>query len=187
MTATQWALHIGHPLGAVIPVSLIPDGLRLEGYTAETDEEFRAVRNEAFQDEGSARLSAKEWRPWTVNANFRPELSFMLRDVETGTAVGILLTVCWEAEAAATGIRDAYLRIIATGPAYRKRGVAHVLISHTLRAAGWDSPSVPDSSPKTPRSTTASNSDAPTPTRHATHRLTGSPTADEQWASKIGC
>ncbi|WP_088282156.1 GNAT family N-acetyltransferase [Kineosporia sp. A_224] len=135
MTATRWNLHMRHPLGAASAVAPIPDGLRIEGYTAETDEEFRAVRNDAFHTNGSARLSAEEWKVWAVNANFRPELSFLLRDVRTGTAAGILLTVCWEAETAATGIRDAHLRVIATRPAYRKRGVAHALISHTLRAA----------------------------------------------------
>ena len=46
-----------------------------------------------------------------------------------------MLTVCWEAETAATGIRDAYLGVIGTRPAYRKRGIAHALISHTLRVA----------------------------------------------------
>ena len=72
---------------------------------------------------------------WAVNASFRPELSFLLRDVETGTSAGIVLTVCWEAETSATGIRDSHLRVIGTRPAYRRRGVAHALISHTLRAA----------------------------------------------------
>jgi mycothiol synthase len=135
MTATQRALHMRHPLGAAVPDAPVPDGLRIEGYTAETDEEFRAVRNEAFQDKGTARLSAEEWKVWAVNANFRPELSFLLRDVGTGAAAGMLLTVCWEAEAATTGIRDAYLRVIGTRPAYRKRGVAQALVAHMLRAA----------------------------------------------------
>lgn len=135
MTATQRNLHMRHPLGAATPVAPIPDGRRLEGWTAETDEEFRAVRNDAFQTDGSARLSAEEWKAWTVSASFRPELSFLLRDVRTGTAAGLVLTVCWEAETAATGIRDAYLGVIGTRLAYRKRGVAHALISHTLRVA----------------------------------------------------
>lgn len=135
MTATERNLHMRHPLGAATPVAQIPDGLRLEGWTVETDEEFRAVRNDAFQTDGSARLSAEEWKTWTETANFRPELSFLLRDDRTGTAAGLVLTVCWEAETAATGIRDAYLGVIGTRPAYRKRGVAHALISHTLRVA----------------------------------------------------
>ena len=136
MTATKWARHMKHPLGTAIPDAPIPDGLRIEGYRAETDEEFRAVRNEAVQDDlGRSQLSAKEWKVWAVNANFRPELSFLLRDVETGTAAGVLLVVSWEAETVATGIRDAYFRVIATRPAYEERGVAESLISHTLQAA----------------------------------------------------
>ncbi|MET3806076.1 ribosomal protein S18 acetylase RimI-like enzyme [Nakamurella sp. UYEF19] len=136
MTATEWARHMRHPLGTAIPEAPIPEGLRVEGYTAETDEEFRAVRNETVQDEvGRSQLSLEEWKVWAVNANFRPELSFLLRDIETGTAAGVLLVVSWEAETAATGIRDAYFRVIATRPAYEKRGAAEVLISHTLTEA----------------------------------------------------
>ena len=124
-----------HPLGTAIRDVAIPDGLRLEGYTAETDEEFRAVRNEAAHDSGGSKLSAEEWKVWAVNGSFRPELSFLLRDVETGTAAGVILIVSWDAETAATGIRDAYIRVIATRPAYEDRCVAEVLISHTLRKA----------------------------------------------------
>lgn len=135
MTATKWSRHMRHPLGTAIPDAPVPDGLRIEGYAAETDEEFRAVRNEAAHDSGGSRLSAEEWKVWAVNASFRPESSFLLRDVETGTAAGVVLVVSWEAETMATGIRDAYFRVIATRPAYEERGVAEVLISHTLREA----------------------------------------------------
>lgn len=135
MKATKWARHMRRPLGTAVPDAPVPAGLRIEGYTAETDEEFRAVRNEAAQDAGRSQLSAEEWKVWAVNANFRPELSFLLRDVETGTAAGVLLVVSWEADTIATGIRDAYFRVLATRPAYEERGVAEALISHTLRAA----------------------------------------------------
>ena len=136
MTPARWYRYMTHPLGTAIADAPIPDGLRIEGYTAETDEEFRAVCNEAFQDDqGATQLSAEQWKVWAVNANFRPELSFLLRDAETGTAAGILVTVSWEADTVATGIPDAYFRVIGTRPAYRKRGVARALISHTLRAA----------------------------------------------------
>ena len=124
-----------HPLGTAIPDAPLPEGLRIEGYTTETDAEFRAVRNEAAHESGGSQLSAEEWKVWAVNANFRPELSSLLRDVETGTAAGVLLVVSWEAETVATGIRDAYFRVIATRPAYEERGVAEALISHTLRNA----------------------------------------------------
>jgi mycothiol synthase len=136
MTATQWGRHMRHPLGTAIADAPIPDGLRIEGYRADTDEEFREVRNAPAQDDvGRSRLSAEEWKVWAVNANFRPELSFLLRDVKTGTAAGVLLVVSWEADTVATGISDAYFRVIATRPAYEERGVAEALISHTLRVA----------------------------------------------------
>ncbi|MGO4299733.1 GNAT family N-acetyltransferase [Leifsonia sp. RAF41] len=135
MTATKWSRHMRHPLGAAIPDAPIPDGLRIEGYAAETDEEFRAVRNDAAQQVGRSQLSAEEWKVWAVNSSFQPELSFLLRDAATGMAAGALLVVSWEAETAATGIRDAYFRVVATRPAYHERGVAEALISHTLREA----------------------------------------------------
>jgi mycothiol synthase len=138
MTATRWSRHLRRSLGTAVPDVPVPDGLRIEGWTVETDEEFRAVRNEAHHVPGGAQLGAQEWKAWATNANFRPELSFLLRDLDTGTAAGVLLVVCWEAETAATGIRDAYFRVVATRPAYRERGVAEVLISHTLRAAQDD-------------------------------------------------
>ncbi|GIJ48209.1 hypothetical protein Val02_50950 [Virgisporangium aliadipatigenens] len=136
MTATTWSRHMRHPLGTAVPDVPVPDGLRIEGYTAGTDEEFRAVRNEAVRDiPGRSQLSAEEWKVWAVNANFRPETSFLLRDVETGTAAGVVLVVSWEADTVATGIRDAYFRVIATRPAYEGRGVTEALISHTLKTA----------------------------------------------------
>lgn len=135
MTATKWSRHMRHPLGTAIADAPIPDGLRVERYAAETDQEFRAVRNEAAHDSGRSPLSAEEWKVWAVNANFRPELSFLLRDVDTGMAAGVIMVVSWEAETMATGIRDAYFRVIATRPAYEDRGVAEALVSHTLRAA----------------------------------------------------
>lgn len=135
MTATRWNVHMRHPLGTAIADAAIPDGLRIESWTTETDDEFRDVRNDAWRTNGSAPLSAQEWAVWAVNPNFRPELSFLLRNVRTGTVAGVVLTVCWEAETAATGVRDAHLRIVGTRPDHRRRGVARALVSHALRAA----------------------------------------------------
>ncbi|MGY4644967.1 GNAT family N-acetyltransferase [Cellulomonas sp. URHB0016] len=136
MTATKWTRHMRHPLGTAVPDAPLPAGMRIEGYTAEADEEFRAVRNAAVQvDPTRSQLTAEQWKVSVVGSSFRPELSFLLRDGETGTAAGVLLVVSWEAETEATGTPDAYFRVIATRPAYEERGVAEALISHTLRAA----------------------------------------------------
>ncbi len=135
MTATRWSRHLRHPLGTTILDAPVPGGLRVEGHTTETDEEFRSVTNDARDALGRSQVSAEEWKLWATNANFRPELSVLLRDRGTGTAAGVLLVVSWEAETAATGVRDAYFRVVATRSRYREHGVAEALVSHTLRAA----------------------------------------------------
>jgi ribosomal protein S18 acetylase RimI-like enzyme len=47
----------------------------------------------------------------------------------------MLVTMHWEADTVATGIRDAHFMLIGTLRDYRKRGVASALIGHALRAA----------------------------------------------------
>jgi mycothiol synthase len=136
MTATTWVRHMQHPLGAAIPDAAVPEGFRIEGYTPEADEEFRALRNEAVDDEsGRSPLSAEEWKVYVVNASFRPESSSLIRDIGTGAGVGLVMVVSWDADTAATGVRDAYLRAITTLPEYRQRGVTEALIAHTLGTA----------------------------------------------------
>lgn len=75
------------------------------------------------------------WKSNITNQTFQPEASFLLRDVANGAPVGMLVTKSWEADAVATGVRDAYFMIIGTLQDYRKRGVASALIGHALRAA----------------------------------------------------
>ncbi len=70
-----------------------------------------------------------------TNHTFRPGVSFLLRDVANGAAAGMLLTKYWEADTAATRVRDAHFILIGTLRDYRKRGVASALIGHALRAA----------------------------------------------------
>jgi mycothiol synthase len=53
----------------------------------------------------------------------------------------MLVTMYWEADTVATGIRDAHFMLIGTVRDYRRRGVASALIGHALRAAadqGYD-------------------------------------------------
>ncbi|GAA2481995.1 GNAT family N-acetyltransferase [Winogradskya humida] len=131
-----------HPLGDAIRDTEIPAGLRAEPWSQDNDEEFRLVRNEAFKDDYLwAPLPADSWRSEVINQAFRPEVSFLVRDVADGTPAGMLVTMSWDANTAATGIRDARFMLIATQPGYRKRGVAGALIGRGLRAAaghGYD-------------------------------------------------
>jgi mycothiol synthase len=72
MTATTWSRHMRHPLGTAVPDVPVPDGLRVEGYTAETDEEFHSVCNEAQDTLGKSQLRAEEWKsPLTRESTWR--------------------------------------------------------------------------------------------------------------------
>ena len=125
--------RLEHPLGDAIPAAPLPDGLRVEPWTEEHDEDFRFVRNEAFQDYwGAAPMPADLWRNKITNQTFQPRLSFLARD---GAPVGVLVTLWWEADTAETGIRDAHFMVVGTVRDHRRRGVASALIGHALRAA----------------------------------------------------
>jgi mycothiol synthase len=128
--------HMVHPLGDAIPDTAIPDGLRVEPWSEQNDEEFRMIRNESFKDHwGTVPMPAESWQNRITNHTFRPEVSFLLRDVANGTPAGMLVTMCWEADTVATGVRDAYFMFIGTLRHYRRRGVAGGLIGHALRRA----------------------------------------------------
>ncbi|WP_290057566.1 GNAT family N-acetyltransferase [Amycolatopsis solani] len=127
-----------HALSEVTGVAV--PGLRIEGWTAAADEEFRAVRNDAYRDFwGAAPMPADQWRNKIVNQTFQPEVSFLARD--GGTAVGVLVTMSWAADTAATGVRDAHFMVIGTAREHRRRGVASALLGHALATAaglGYD-------------------------------------------------
>lgn len=117
-------------------------GLRIEPWSERTDEDFRRVRNESFEDYwGAAPMPVDQWRNKITNQTFRPGVSFLLRDTATGAAAGMLVTMSWDADTEATGIRDAHFMVVGTLREHRRRGVAGALIAHALRAAadqGYD-------------------------------------------------
>lgn len=126
--------HMEHPLGDAIPAVTVPAGMRFEPWSDRTDGEFLSVRNEAFQDHwGSSPMTVDAWKSQITNHTFRPDASFLLRDEATGAPAGMLVTMYWEADTVATGVRDAHFMFIATLRQFRKRGVASALIAHTLR------------------------------------------------------
>ncbi|PSL56196.1 ribosomal protein S18 acetylase RimI-like enzyme [Saccharothrix carnea] len=138
--------RLEHPLGDALGDAAIPEGLRVEPWSARNDEDFRSVRNESYQDYwGAVPMPVDSWQNKITNQTFRPEVSFLLRDAADGAPVGVLVTLCWDADSAATGVRDAHFMLVGTVRAYRKRGVAGALVGHALRAAaeqGYDRASV---------------------------------------------
>ena len=125
-----------HPLGDALVDTAIPDGLRVEPWSSRNDEDFRSIRNESFKDHwGAVPMPEDMWQNKITNQTFRPEVSFLLRDVANGAAAGLLVTMYWEADTVAGGVRDAHFMVIGTLRDYRNRGVAGALIGHALRAA----------------------------------------------------
>lgn len=125
-----------HPLGGAIPDVAIPDGLRVEPWSERNDEDFLMIRNESFKDHwGSTPMPADSWKNAITNHAFKPEVSFLLRDVANGAPAGMLVTMYWEADTVASGVRHAHFMIIGTLREYRKRGVASALIGHALHSA----------------------------------------------------
>ncbi|WP_181772674.1 GNAT family N-acetyltransferase [Amycolatopsis pittospori] len=123
------------PLGDAIPSAVIPAGMRVEPWASRNDEDFRSVRNASYEDHwGAAPMPVDHWKNKITNQTFQPDVSFLLRDA-AGIPVGILVTMCWEADTEATGVLDAHFMVIGTLREHRKRGVASALLAHALRAA----------------------------------------------------
>lgn len=114
---------------------------RIEPWSPRTDEDFRLVRNESYRDcWGATPMPADQWRNRITNQTFRPEATFLFRDTD-GTPAGVLVTMSWEADTAATGVRDAHFMVLGTRREHRGRGIASALLAHALRAAaeqGYD-------------------------------------------------
>ncbi|MEV4343794.1 GNAT family N-acetyltransferase [Actinoplanes sp. NPDC049596] len=135
-TPVSYYQHLQHPLGDAIPDTPIPAGLHIEPWSPHNDDEFRLIRNEAFaEDHLRSPMTAESWKSKITNQTFRPTLSFLLRDTATGAPAAMLVTMSWDADTAATGIRDARFLFIATQPPHRRRGAASALIAHALQTA----------------------------------------------------
>ncbi|MCR3746499.1 GNAT family N-acetyltransferase [Lentzea californiensis] len=136
-TPVRYFQRMEHALLDVEP----SDDPRIEPWSEAADEEFRHVRNEAYRANwGATPMPVELWKNKITNQTFQPLASFLLREAG-GVAAGLLVTMNWEADTEATGVRDAHFMVIGTLPGYRNRGVASALLSHALRAAvdqGYD-------------------------------------------------
>jgi ribosomal protein S18 acetylase RimI-like enzyme len=122
----------------VIPST--PAGLRVVAFDARYDEAVRLAHQEAFADHwGSSPPDPERWQHWfTGSRSFRPEVSLLALDGEEVAAY--LLTYFFAADAEATGVREAWVGQVGTRPAWRRRGLASLLLATALtdyREAGY--------------------------------------------------
>jgi mycothiol synthase len=120
------------------PLTDLPDpqpvaGVELVPFTWDRDDEIRRAHNAAFTEHhGSAERDAAAWEAmFTGTRAFRPELSVLA--IEDGAVVGYVLGYVYEADSAATGVRETVLGQIGVLPQARGRGLASALIAAALR------------------------------------------------------
>ncbi len=140
--ATRWTYTMSRPLDDPLPdLSPTPPGLTLAPYAVERDEAVRQAHREAFADDwGSSPPDEQRWSRWyTGTQTFRPDMSWLAHDGED--VVAYLLSYFFEADAAATGVREAFVGTLGVRPAWRRRGLGGLLLATALRSyrsAGYD-------------------------------------------------
>ena len=134
-------------LNGELPPTAPVEGFEFVAYRPELDAQALAVKNEAFKDHwGSSPSSAEQWHSaFAGSASFQPDLSFLAVHAGTLAVAGLIMAKHYEADSAATGVRDAYIDIVGTLREARRCGVASRLLAesmHAARAAGFDTVSL---------------------------------------------
>jgi ribosomal protein S18 acetylase RimI-like enzyme len=133
---------MAHALADPMPdIPAPPPGLAVAPYAQDRDEAVRRAHCEAFADHwGSTPPDPLRWSRWFTGARaFQPQVSRLMLDGEEVAAY--LLTYFWEADAAATGVREAFVGQLGVRPAWRRRGIGGLLLATALRsyrAAGYE-------------------------------------------------
>jgi len=133
--ATRWTYTMSRPLDDPLPdLSPTPPGLTLARYAVQRDEAVRQAHREAFADDwGSSPPDEQRWSRWyTGTQTFRPDVSWLAQDGED--VVAYLLSYFFEADAAATGVREAFVGTLGVRPAWRRRGIGGLLLATALRS-----------------------------------------------------
>jgi len=139
LTPVRWWSELRRDLAdPVVPVPL-PDGLTLHplgpDHDPRWDEPLRTAHNAAFADHfGSVAVDADAWVHRTRSRHFRPTCSAAAATAD-GAVVGYLLAEEYEADTAATGVRELYVGTLGTVRDWRGRGVAGALLAHALATA----------------------------------------------------
>jgi mycothiol synthase len=140
-TAVRWFNEMLRDLNEPVPEPPpVPAGLRLVPFDPSLDDAVRRAHNEAFvQHWGSSERDQVGWAEWFTRARaFEPAVSFLVLDGDQVAAY--LLSYHWPADAAATGLRDAWIGQIGTRPPWRGRGLGSAMIGRALvayRDAGY--------------------------------------------------
>lgn len=123
--------HMRRLLDADLPAAALPQGLRLETWTDERDEQARLAHNEAFADHtGSEPRTPEQWR--SGRGTFVPSWSAVVVDEASDDVVGYQLSHRYEEDWALTGVPAGYTGTLGVRRAWRHRGVARALLADAM-------------------------------------------------------
>jgi mycothiol synthase len=134
--ACRYFFHMERGLGTgPVPASPVADGLRLVAFDPAYDEVLRLTHNEVFLDHwGSTPKDPASWKTWfTGSRAFRGAQSYLVLDGEK--IVAYVLSYEYEADTAATGIRELYVGQVGTRRDYRGRGAARAALARVMTEA----------------------------------------------------
>ncbi|MFI5710847.1 GNAT family N-acetyltransferase [Kribbella sp. NPDC051620] len=131
----RYSFTLQRPLDLPIPAVGVPDGLRVVPFEPAYDEALRLTHNEVFMDHwGSTPKDEETWKVWfTGSRAFRAGLSFLVLDDEQIVAYANGFE--YDADTAATGIREVYVGQVGTVRSHRGRGLAAVALTALMRQA----------------------------------------------------
>lgn len=136
-TPLRWYVDMRRDLSQPLPDIATPAGLRIEGYSAERDEDVRLTHNEAFARDhwGSSPMDAEAWALDVVGGEkFRPDWSFVAVEEPTGRVVGYLMSSAYDQDWEPQGYTEGWTDLVAVRREWRGRGVAGLLLTAAMRA-----------------------------------------------------
>jgi GNAT superfamily N-acetyltransferase len=130
----RWFEELLRPLDPLPPQTTV-EGLRIEPWPDDRDDEIRAARDASFADHwGSSPMDPTDWHVIVRGHGARPDLSFVGVDAATGAVVAHCINHRYEEEDEMLGRREAWIENLGTVPAWRGRGVATALIAASMHA-----------------------------------------------------
>ena len=140
--AVRWEHRMTRPLDDELPeAGQPPDGLTVTSYAADRDAAVWRAHCEAFADHwGAGPPDEQRWSHWfTGSRAFQPDVSWIVLDGDE--IAGYLLSYFWEADAAGTGVREAFVGQLGVLRPWRRSGIGGLLLATALASyadAGYE-------------------------------------------------
>ncbi|MFF0265749.1 GNAT family N-acetyltransferase [Kribbella sp. NPDC004536] len=135
---TRYHFDMERGLDVDVPEALLEVGLEMVPYDESLDEALRETHNLASADIwGATSKDADAWKSDVTGLGaFRGGSSYLVLDGQT--VASYVLGYEWDADTAATGIRELYIGQLGTRQTHRGRGLARAALSKVLTAAATD-------------------------------------------------